>query len=233
MASITTMLPDSCIVIRDGSRQEMLASELVPGDVVVLKAGNKLPADVRFMEVSSDSRFDRSILTGESVPLPGTVNHTDDNYLETKNIGMQGTHCISGSCLGIVIATADKTVFGRIAKLTNEPTTGLTPLEKEVLNFVMVIVSIMITMIVIVIIVWCVHIPFPSVFFILFAWFSLTHRYQGRVHPPEVSELDVCVHPDCQLRQCRHRVHSRGSANCCHRQSDHYRQHHAEESDLV
>jgi sodium/potassium-transporting ATPase subunit alpha len=96
------------------------------------------------------------VLIGESVPLPGTVNSTDSNFLETRCIGLQGTHCISGSGLGVVVSTGDKTVFGRIAKLTNEPSTGLTPLEKEVLNFVFVIVSIMLTMIVAVIIIWSV-----------------------------------------------------------------------------
>ena len=93
-------------------------------------------------------------LTGESLPLSGTVETTDSNVLETKNIGMQGTHCISGSGLGVVFATGDRTVFGRIAKLTSEPETGMTTLEREVLNFVILICSIMFTMIILVIIVW-------------------------------------------------------------------------------
>ena len=69
MASIGTMLPDQCIVIRDGSQVNISATEMVPGDVVVIKQGNKLPADVRFAEVSSDAMFDRSILTGSSSPI--------------------------------------------------------------------------------------------------------------------------------------------------------------------
>lgn len=91
---------------------------------------------------------------GESLPLSGTINNTDDNYLETKNIGLQGTHCISGSAIGVVVSTGDATVFGKIAKLTNTPKTGLTTLEREVLNFVFIICSIMLTMIIVVIIVW-------------------------------------------------------------------------------
>lgn len=114
-------------------------------------------------------------LKGESLPLPGTVDSTDDNYLETRCIGLQGTHCISGSGIGVVVSTGmpqyygflnartlichdkytgDKTVFGTIAKLTNEPKTGMTTLEKEVLNFVMIICSIMFAMIILVLIVW-------------------------------------------------------------------------------
>lgn len=64
MASIGTMLPDQCIVIRDGSHTSISAVDLLPGDIVVVKQGNKLPADLRFVEVSSDAMFDRAILTG-------------------------------------------------------------------------------------------------------------------------------------------------------------------------
>jgi sodium/potassium-transporting ATPase subunit alpha len=90
---------------------------------------------------------------GESLPLPRAVYNTDPNYLETQCIGMQGTHCISGSGISVVISTSDKTVFGRIAKMTNEPKRGLTTLEREVLNFVLIIYSIMFSMIILVIIV--------------------------------------------------------------------------------
>ena len=106
--------------------------------------------------ISLDSFAEQSSL-GESAPLAGTVDSSDDNYLETKSIGMQGTHCVSGSAVGVVVATGDKTVFGRIAKLTNEPKAGMSTLEKEVLRFVILIVSIMCSMIIVVIIVWYAH----------------------------------------------------------------------------
>lgn len=64
MASITTMLPDDCLLLRDGVQVTVVASDIVPGDIIFIKSGNKLPADVRFVEVSSDAKFDRSILTG-------------------------------------------------------------------------------------------------------------------------------------------------------------------------
>lgn len=64
MASIKTMLPDHCLLVRDGNQTQILASEVVPGDVLCIKAGNKLPADVRLVEISSGAKFDRSILTG-------------------------------------------------------------------------------------------------------------------------------------------------------------------------
>jgi|TARA_R110002003_G_scaffold645_3_gene20930 sodium/potassium-transporting ATPase subunit alpha len=70
MASIGTMLPDQCIVIRNGSHVSISALDLVPGDTIVIKQGNKLPADVRLVEVSSDAMFDRSILTGKRPGCP-------------------------------------------------------------------------------------------------------------------------------------------------------------------
>jgi sodium/potassium-transporting ATPase subunit alpha len=65
MASISTMLPDSCLVLRDGTQATVIASDIVPGDILCIRSGNKLPADVRFVEISSDAKFDRSILTGK------------------------------------------------------------------------------------------------------------------------------------------------------------------------
>lgn len=154
MASITSLLAENCLIIRESSRMTVASSEVVPGDIVFIKTGNKLPADCRFIEVSSDAKFDRSILTGESAPLSGTLESTDTNYLETKCIGLQGTHCVNGSATGVIVATGDSTVFGRIAKLTNEPKTGMTTLERELLRFVIIICSIMFSMILLVIILW-------------------------------------------------------------------------------
>jgi sodium/potassium-transporting ATPase subunit alpha len=65
MASITMMLPDDCLVIRDNTQKWTTAVDLVPGDCIKIKQGNKLPADVRFVEVSTDAKFDRSVLTGK------------------------------------------------------------------------------------------------------------------------------------------------------------------------
>ncbi|KAI5460689.1 putative H /K ATPase alpha subunit [Mariannaea sp. PMI_226] len=154
MNSITAMLPESSIVLRDGVQTEIDAANIVPGDVIFIKPGNRIPADVRFIEVSSDASIDRAVLTGESKPIKSTVDSTDDNYLETHCIGLQGTHCVSGNALGIVVSTGDETVFGQIAKLTGEPKTGLTTIEKEIIRFVVLIFLIMISWIIILAAVW-------------------------------------------------------------------------------
>jgi sodium/potassium-transporting ATPase subunit alpha len=154
MGSIKNMLPDNCLVLRDGIQISLHARGLVPGDIVYLRAGDKVPADLRFLQASSDARFDRSILTGESVPLAAVVDSTDKDYLETRCIGLQGSLCVSGTCIGLVVATGDDTAFGHIASLTNKPRTGPTPLEREINFFVNVICSIMLTMVVVALIVW-------------------------------------------------------------------------------
>lgn len=87
------------------------------------------------------------------------MDSTDDNYLETHCIGLQGTHCVSGTATGLVVATADSTIFGQIAKLSGEPKTGLTTLETEVLRFVVLICLLMLSMIILVIIVWYIVSP--------------------------------------------------------------------------
>ena len=55
---------------------------------------------MRFVDVSSDLKIDRAVLTGESEPIQATIENTDSNLLESKNIGLQGTLCVSGSGLG-------------------------------------------------------------------------------------------------------------------------------------
>jgi sodium/potassium-transporting ATPase subunit alpha len=73
---------------------------LVTGDIIQISLGDKIPADVRFIDTSSDLKLDRAVLTGESEPVAGVINSTDVNFLETKNVGLQGTLCVSGSGQG-------------------------------------------------------------------------------------------------------------------------------------
>ena len=66
MASIKNIMPEDCLLIRDGAQVTVATSEIVPGDVMTIKAGDKLPADVRFVDISSDASYDRSVLTGKA-----------------------------------------------------------------------------------------------------------------------------------------------------------------------
>lgn len=158
MKSITGMMPEECHVLRGGQINVISSREIVPGDLVLFKAGTKLPADVRFTTVSSDAKFDRSILTGESAPLAAVTESTDSNYLETRNMGFAGTHCTSGSGSGLVVAIGDSTVFGHIAKLTSTPSAARSPLQKEIIRFIFIIVLLMVSMNLIVLAVWAGYI---------------------------------------------------------------------------
>lgn len=154
MSSISGMLPSDCVVVRDGTTVTSKSEELVVGDLVKISMGMKIPADLRIIEASTDLRFDRAVLTGESEPIAGVCNLTDENFLETKNIAMQGTHCVGGTGMGIVVQAGDKTVFGRISKLSQGKKEGKTTLEVEILSFVKIIVGLALATCVIVIILW-------------------------------------------------------------------------------
>ncbi|EMD41764.1 hypothetical protein CERSUDRAFT_42386 [Gelatoporia subvermispora B] len=153
ISSIKNLLPTDVLVVRDGAQTKLDAGQLVIGDIVLISLGEKVPADLRMIEVN-DLRFDRRILTGESEPVSGRVEKTDDNFLETKNIALQGTHCVNGSGVGVVIQTGDNTVFGRIAKLSSHEPTRLTTLQREILHFVFIIGGVATTVAILIVILW-------------------------------------------------------------------------------
>lgn len=154
MASISGMLPTEILVFRDGSLQKLPAADLVAGDIVQITLGSKVPADIRLLDVSSDLRFDRSILTGESNPIGATVDVTDPNFMETKNIALQGTLCTSGSGIGVCVGLGDGTVFGRIAKQASSERPARTTLEVEILRFVLIIAGMALCVAVLIVILW-------------------------------------------------------------------------------
>lgn len=139
MAGFKNMIPPVTIAIRDGKEKEMESSFLVPGDIVLLKTGAKIPADVRILE-SSNLKVDNSSLTGESEPQERKVECTNQkNPLETKNLAFFGTSIFQGSGKGIVISTGDRTVIGCIAKLANVGESNETTLGKEISRFIKII----------------------------------------------------------------------------------------------
>ncbi|QRV78443.1 sodium/potassium-transporting ATPase subunit alpha [Ceratobasidium sp. AG-Ba] len=161
LASLTSLLPAAVTVLRDGSPTTVQARDLVTGDIVMLGTGVRVPADLRLLKVDG-LMVDRGVLTGESEPIPATVHHTDANFLETRNIALQGTYCVSGSGMGVVVQVGDGTVFGRIARLSTSPATtgrnsltaGLTTLQREILRFVLIIAGCATLFAVIIVILW-------------------------------------------------------------------------------
>jgi len=120
-------------VIRDGTESIIDAENLVPGDILVLEEGAKIPADVRIIE-SAMLRVDEAILTGESVPRSKSENVIKDEEValaDRNNMLFTGTTISSGRCKAIVLETGMKTEFGKIAGLTTQINEDKSPLQKE------------------------------------------------------------------------------------------------------
>lgn len=154
MSSIMDMIPADCIVVRDGVQMKIPASQLVVGDRVILSLGNKVPADLRLLQASNDTRFDRAVLTGESEAIEASTTSTDDNFLESKNIAFMGTHIVQGSCVGIVVLKGNDTLMGRINKLTSGRKDKKTIIQQEIDRFVRIIVMLTCVLAGLILIVW-------------------------------------------------------------------------------
>ncbi|KAG2078536.1 calcium ATPase transmembrane domain M-containing protein [Suillus decipiens] len=146
MKSIKSLIAHEAAVIRDGKQQLIPATDIVVGDIVVLSTGDRIPADLRIVAASSDLRFDRSLLTGESDMIPGSLDATSDNALETRNLALTSTFVTQGTCNGIVFATGDRTVMGRLVKMSGETKFKLTTIQKEVWFFTKVISTVAFSM---------------------------------------------------------------------------------------
>jgi len=120
------------IVIRDGVKKEILAREVVPGDVIFLDEGKKVPADARLIEVEN-LKVDESMLTGESIPVSkeDTVLKKDVPISEMKNMVFFGTNVTMGTAKAVVVATGMKTQLGKIAKLVQKTEEETTPLKES------------------------------------------------------------------------------------------------------
>jgi sodium/potassium-transporting ATPase subunit alpha len=142
MDSFKNMMPSIVTVTRGGKESKIDASQLVRGDIVSMKAGDKVAADCRVLEATDDAKVDNASLTGESEPQKRTADFTHDNPLETRNLCFFGTLIPSGKIKGIVVNTGDRTVMGRIAILSNVTDSTQSPINIEIEHFVHVVSAI-------------------------------------------------------------------------------------------
>ncbi|MBU1870555.1 cation-transporting P-type ATPase [Patescibacteria group bacterium] len=112
--ALKQMIMPMTIVVRDGKEIEIPAREIVPEDIVILRTGEKIPADCLILE-ENELRADEAILTGESSAIKKEV--LTNNVPEDKNMVFMGTCIISGKCIARVISTGMATNFGKIAKM--------------------------------------------------------------------------------------------------------------------
>ncbi len=117
MEALISMVTTEATVVRGGSRKRVSSSELVPGDVVILRSGDKVPADIRLFQ-TRDLGIDESAITGESVPAGKTAEIVmqDAILADRKNMAYSGTLVTYGQGFGIVVATGDETEAGKISK---------------------------------------------------------------------------------------------------------------------
>jgi magnesium-transporting ATPase (P-type) len=134
--SIRKLLTQQAMVRRDGKNLLIPSEQLVPGDVISLESGDKVPADIRLIHTKS-LRIDESMLTGESVPLEKNIQSVDAHATLGDRFSMaySGTLVTYGTGLGMVVATGDATEIGRINKLLISVSPLVTPLLRQIAEF--------------------------------------------------------------------------------------------------
>jgi sodium/potassium-transporting ATPase subunit alpha len=132
--ALRRLLPAMAWVLRSGQPQEVPRRELVPGDLLLLEAGEQVPADARLIEAIG-LRLDNSSLTGEAKPKRRTAEAVPDpNPLDAANLVFAGTTILSGRGRAVVYATGVRTEFGKIAQMTTMVEPGLSPLQREIVR---------------------------------------------------------------------------------------------------
>jgi sodium/potassium-transporting ATPase subunit alpha len=125
------MLPFKVAVIREGAESEIDAAELVPGDLVLLREGDKVPADGRIVQISRLT-VNNAPLTGESDSRLLSDAASEEELLESGNLVFAGTLVVSGSGQAVVFATGMATEFGKIAQITGKVVEEISPLQIEI-----------------------------------------------------------------------------------------------------
>jgi Ca2+-transporting ATPase len=131
--ALRQMAAPTASVLRDGLEIEIPARELVPGDVIILRAGDKIPADARLIE-AVNLQIEEAALTGESVPVEKTtapLNSPNPPLGDRINIAFAGTAATYGRGRAVVVATGMNTEFGKIAQMLETVETGRTPLQEN------------------------------------------------------------------------------------------------------
>jgi Ca2+-transporting ATPase len=135
--ALKKMVVPGARVIRDGVEKEINSLELVPGDIVLLASGSKVPADLRLFR-TIELKVEEAMLTGESIPAEKTIADIREDHLtpgDQRNMAFMGTVVVSGRAHGIVVETGQRTVLGQIAKEVREVSAFKTPLQDKLERF--------------------------------------------------------------------------------------------------
>lgn len=129
ISHLKQMIMPVSIVIREGKEKEVLSREIVPGDILVLRNGEKVPADCIILE-EKELRVNESVLTGESMDIKKNPVRNEKNYTD-ENMVFTGSFLVNGKCLAKVVHTGMNTKFGKIANMISTAEKEL-PLQKKV-----------------------------------------------------------------------------------------------------
>lgn len=134
--ALSEAITSSATVLRDNVRRQIPATELVPGDIVLLQSGDKVPADLRLLS-SRELQIDESILTGESVPVQKLSGELKEDTLlaDRVNMAYSSTLVTYGTAAGVVVASGNSTEIGRINALIAAADILATPLTKKIAGF--------------------------------------------------------------------------------------------------
>ncbi|CAF0900433.1 unnamed protein product [Adineta ricciae] len=155
--SFAQILPKLTTVRRNNGCEQHIPTEgLVPGDIILLQTGDKVPADCRIISCNS-LKVNNAELTGESKPVKCTLETTNEHLLETSNMVFYSALVVEGRGEGIVVATGDQTVLGRVSKLTRSSNTDeITGLHREVNRFILFVLCCTVISIIVIWISWIV-----------------------------------------------------------------------------
>lgn len=131
MASLMQMAAEDSFVVRGGRTFKIPSADLVPGDIVKVSVGEKVPADLRILE-ASELKVNNAPLTGENIDIKLGTEPRHETLFEAKNIARSGCTFTTGSGVAIVFATGDNTFLGKIAEATTNAETPDTLLKREV-----------------------------------------------------------------------------------------------------
>jgi cation-transporting P-type ATPase F len=136
LAALARTMTSQATTLRQGEKKRISSEELVPGDIVFLQSGDKVPADMRLIQVR-DLQVDESALTGESVPVEKMKNPLgiDTHLADRKNMAFASTLVTYGQATGIITATGDYTEMGRISQLIASSQKLATPLTRKIDHF--------------------------------------------------------------------------------------------------
>ena len=135
-------------VVRQNKKHEIDSSELVPGDVVVLQGGMRVPADIRLFETKK-LLINESLLTGEWLAVKKEVNEVSSNapQIDRTNMAWMGTSASGGFGIGYVVATGNRTSVGKLARSLDMRDQALTPLQQEIASVTQIMLVIVVVLI--------------------------------------------------------------------------------------